>query len=81
MTDKIRIVGEFGADGVERLQEFVKNIGGVAHVEFLRNGVELYGVGEKKEGVPVTETPADDAETPAAAEAPKPKRSRARASK
>jgi hypothetical protein len=67
VTDKIRIVGEFGEDVVARVEEFAASLTGVKHVEVLRNGTELFANGAKDAGVPVTETP-DETETATPAE-------------
>lgn len=80
MTDKIRIVGAFGEGIVDQVEEFVGALEGVQHVEVLRDGAEIYAVGDRKTGVPVTDQaetadeaatePATDAdETPAETEA------------
>lgn len=42
MTDKIRIVGEFGDGVVDAVKEFSDGLTGVETVQVLRNGVDIY---------------------------------------
>lgn len=57
MTDKIRIVGSFAEDIVEKVQAFIADLEGVQHVEVLKSGVDVF--------------PQSDA-APAAADEPEP---------
>ena len=42
MTDKIRIVGEFGDSVVDAVKQFSDGLTGVETVQVLRNGVDIY---------------------------------------
>ena len=42
MTDKIRIVGEFGDSVVDAVNQFSDSLTGVETVQVLRNGVDIY---------------------------------------
>ena len=42
MTDKIRIVGAFAEDVVDKVEQFVKDLEGIDTVQVLRDGVDIF---------------------------------------
>jgi hypothetical protein len=62
VTDKIRIVGAFGEDTIDRVRELVDGLEGVQSVSVLRDGVETY---PDADSVKAEQDADDEAATPA----------------